>query len=40
MVLQTPYALGNKTPLELAKTEPGAKLIEQVLGRIEHGITV
>jgi len=34
------YALGNKKPLELAKTEPGARLIEQLLGRIEHGITV
>lgn len=34
------FALGNKTPLELAKTEPGALLIEQLLGRIEHGITV
>lgn len=34
------YALGNKIPLELAKTEPGARLIEQLLGRIEHGITV
>lgn len=34
------YALGNKKPLDLAKTEPGARLIEQLLGRIEHGITV
>lgn len=34
------FALGNKTPLELANTEPGARLIEQLLGRIEHGITV
>lgn len=34
------FALGNKKPLELAKTEPGARLVEQVLGRIEHGITV
>lgn len=34
------FALGNKKPLELAKTEPGARLIEQLLGRIEHGITV
>ena len=34
------FALGNKTPLELAKTEPGARLIEKLLGRIEHGITV
>jgi putative toxin-antitoxin system antitoxin component (TIGR02293 family) len=34
------FALGNIKPLDLAKTEPGAKLVEQVLGRIEHGITV
>ena len=34
------FALGNRTPLELAKTEPGAHLIEQLLGRIEHGMTV
>lgn len=34
------YALDNKTPLDLAKTEPGARLVEQLLGRIEHGITV
>lgn len=34
------FALGNKTPLDMAKTEPGARLVEQLLGRIEHGITV
>lgn len=34
------FALGNKSPIDLAKTEPGARLIEQLLGRIEHGITV
>lgn len=34
------FALGNKKPLDLAKTEPGARLVEQLLGRIEHGITV
>lgn len=34
------YVLGNKKPLDLAKTEPGARLVEQLLGRIEHGITV
>ena len=33
------FALGNKAPLEVAGTEPGARLVEQVLGRIEHGIT-
>lgn len=34
------FALGNKKPITLAKTEPGARLVEQLLGRIEHGITV
>lgn len=33
------FALGNKAPLEVAANEPGARLVEQVLGRIEHGIT-
>lgn len=34
------FSLGNQTPLDLAKTEPGARLVEQLLGRIKHGITV
>ncbi len=34
------FALGNRKPLDLARTEPGARLVEQLLGRIEHGITV
>lgn len=34
------FALGNKKPIEMAKTEPGARLVEQILGRIEHDITV
>ncbi|HUF10950.1 MAG TPA: antitoxin Xre/MbcA/ParS toxin-binding domain-containing protein [Rhodothermales bacterium] len=33
------FALGNRAPLEVAANEPGARLVEQVLGRIEHGIT-
>lgn len=33
-------ALGEETPLEVARTEPGARMVEQVLGRIEHGIPV
>lgn len=37
---ETNFALGNQKPLDLAKTEPGARLVEQLLGRIEHGITV
>jgi putative toxin-antitoxin system antitoxin component (TIGR02293 family) len=30
--------LGGKTPLQMAATEPGAREVERVLGRIEHGI--
>jgi len=32
------YSLGDVTPLEYARTEPGAELVERVLGQIEHGI--
>jgi putative toxin-antitoxin system antitoxin component (TIGR02293 family) len=32
-----PKAFGGRTPLEMAATEPGARVVEQVLGRIEHG---
>jgi putative toxin-antitoxin system antitoxin component (TIGR02293 family) len=31
-------ALGNETPLDHADTEPGARQVEDLLGRIEHGI--
>lgn len=34
------YALGNKKPIELIKTEPGARLVERTLNQIRHGITV
>jgi putative toxin-antitoxin system antitoxin component (TIGR02293 family) len=30
--------LGGATPLEACATEPGAREVEQVLGRIEHGV--
>ena len=30
--------LGGHTPLQMAATEPGAREVERVLGRIEHGI--
>ncbi len=30
--------LENRTPLETSSTEPGAREVEQVLGRIEHGV--
>jgi putative toxin-antitoxin system antitoxin component (TIGR02293 family) len=32
------YGLGNEIPLELLKTEAGAKEVESLLGRIEHGV--
>lgn len=31
-------ALGGATPLDFARTEPGAREVENVLGRIEHGV--
>lgn len=31
-------ALGGKTPLEYAQTEPGAREVESLIGRIEHGV--
>lgn len=34
------YALGDVTPIELARTEPGARLVERVLHDIEHGLPV
>ena len=37
--LQRPNrALGGVTPLSLMDTDPGARLVEQILGRIEHGV--
>jgi putative toxin-antitoxin system antitoxin component (TIGR02293 family) len=30
--------LGGKTPLQLSMTEPGSREVEQVLGRLEHGV--
>lgn len=29
---------GGKSPLEMSVTEPGARAVEQALGRIEHGV--
>jgi putative toxin-antitoxin system antitoxin component (TIGR02293 family) len=34
------YALGEEAPLEMARTQPGAELVERLLSQIEHGITV
>lgn len=31
-------ALGGSTPLDFADTEPGAREVEDLLGRIEHGV--
>ena len=37
--LQTPIpALGDQRPLDLAKSEPGAREVEDLIGRIEHGV--
>ncbi len=33
-------ALGGRTPLEFAKTDVGAIEVENVIGRLEHGIPV
>ena len=31
-------ALGRRTPLDLARTEQGARAVETLIGQIEHGI--
>ena len=31
-------ALGGRTPLDFARTEPGAREVESIIARIEHGI--
>jgi putative toxin-antitoxin system antitoxin component (TIGR02293 family) len=37
--LTTPRkALGNRPPLSYARTEPGAREVENLIGRLEHGI--
>ena len=37
--LETPVpSLGNRRPLDLARTEPGAREVEDLIGRIAHGI--
>lgn len=32
------FGLGGLVPLEVADTEPGAREVEELLGRIEHGV--
>jgi putative toxin-antitoxin system antitoxin component (TIGR02293 family) len=34
------FALGGEIPLQYADTEPGAQVVEDLLGRIEHGTPV
>jgi putative toxin-antitoxin system antitoxin component (TIGR02293 family) len=37
--LETPApALGGEIPLRLAETEVGARAVEQLIGRLEHGV--
>ncbi len=37
--LTTPKkALGHKTPLDYSRTEPGAREVENLIGRLEHGV--
>ena len=37
--LHTPNrALGGQMPLELLDTDPGSRHVEEILGRIEHGV--
>jgi uncharacterized protein (DUF2384 family) len=31
-------ALGWRTPIDFAQTEPGAREVENLIGRIEHGV--
>lgn len=37
-MLQKQKALGGKTPLELLATELGAREVESLIGRLEHGV--
>jgi putative toxin-antitoxin system antitoxin component (TIGR02293 family) len=39
--LETPnWGLGGRSPLETAETEVGAREVERLIGRIEHGIAL
>ena len=37
-LLRPQKALGNIAPLDFADTEPGAREVEALLGRLEHGV--
>jgi uncharacterized protein (DUF2384 family) len=32
--------LGDETPMELIQTDVGAREVENLIGRLEHGVTV
>jgi putative toxin-antitoxin system antitoxin component (TIGR02293 family) len=34
------HALGNETPLSLIQTDVGAREVESLIGRLEHGVAV
>ena len=34
------FALAERTPLDLAKSEPGAAIVERLLEQIRHGVAV
>ena len=34
------HALGGQKPIQIARCEPGAREVERLLGRVEHGIPV
>lgn len=36
--VQPNRALGNRSPLEMAATETGAREVENLIGRLEHGV--
>ena len=36
--MQSNRALGKLTPLEMARTETGAREVENLIGRLEHGV--
>jgi len=39
--MHTPnMALGDESPLQFADTEPGARRVNQLLGQIEHGVSL
>jgi len=37
-LMSKPRALGGATPIEISRTEIGAREVENLIGRIEHGV--